>query len=155
MYYSNYYLMGLQLPWAQTKTINGPLLPALLLARQPNLLPLAPRHVHPFLHRNPPNVCPVPKSPNPVYILHNQPHPVALMDIVPRQPESRIGMGFQKALPQLLRRDLCFRYLLQVAQECETRQVRGGIAYIPIVLLGREQRGFDARARRVWRGPLH
>ena len=66
--------------------LNCPLFPALLLAGQPDILPLLPCHIPPFVDGNPANVRPIPKAPNPIDILHYQTHPLARMDRVARQP---------------------------------------------------------------------
>lgn len=82
---------------------SKPLLPTptFLLPGQTDAIDLLLRDTLPLLDRNPTNVRPVSKSTNPVDLVHNQAHPVTLVNTISRQPCHSIRMALDEACRKL------------------------------------------------------
>ena len=111
-----------------------------ILPNQPRLCDLVFTNATPLTGRYPPDIRPVPEPTDPINLLHNQPSPPALMDLVTRQPRLGVWVAVQEASLHAVRQDLGGRYRLDVTDQAEPRHIRGRIRVDVIARRGRRRR---------------
>jgi hypothetical protein len=120
-------LSQLQLPQ------SSPLPPTLLLPRQPNTLNLLLCNTQPLFLRDPPNIRTVAETTDPVHLLNHQPHPLARVNRIARQPCDSVRVILHitsrhgGVLLQVVRRQI-----FEAPHETEAREGGGGA---PLVVL--------------------
>ena len=97
-----------------------------LLPWQAHSLPFLPLHAPPLINIEPPNKSSIPKTSNPVHLLHDHPHPHPRVGrfFISGQPESAIPMNIREALHEPIPLHILLRNLLQIPQQTRPRQIR-------------------------------